>query len=607
VKKTRDLRLLRHLRESAWARYGIALAAFLISFFLREALAPWLSSDRGIIVFLPAILFVTFSAGLGPGLLTTLLSGIALWYVFLPPHYSFAFSLDTAVGLATFAFGSVAGVALVHLLEIATARAKAEQERSAELAASVTADLAGMTQLNNLSSLLVREGKDLKTCLNHALETAIAITNADKGNVQLFDGNAVALTIAAHRGFEDKFLKFFELVRSDNTACAEAMRSAKRVIVEDVTRSEIFAAADSSLKVLADAGVRAVISTPLTSGDGGLLGMISVHFMAPHRPAERELGLMDLLARQTADYLERKRAEEVEQYLVREVQHRSNNLLAVIQAIAHRSLSGEYSLADAKAAFEARLQALARANRQLTRSSWSGVDLTDLARLELEPFGDRSTIRGINIILDAQHAQNFTLAARASDQCDQIWRVVQRPRQGDGVLDGDERKSEQQAEFQMAGDGRASGRGADQARVWLLADQGDVLERALRLRPRRAELRDRCFAAAQHAKRHQYDTFRKSSAGWQLIETPRCLRGFLSHNRGFRRVAGADGRSRHVHRNFALDNNYLETAFLEITCLSVTSSEAIRALEATSAALRHPVRRAMRDLAACRPVAWRPQ
>jgi hypothetical protein len=46
-------------------------------------------------------------------------------------------------------------------------------------------------------------------------------------------------------------------------------------------------------------------------------------------------------------------------------------------------------LADAKAAFEARLQALARANRQLTPSSWSGVDLTDIARLELEPFGGR--------------------------------------------------------------------------------------------------------------------------------------------------------------------------------------------------------------------------
>lgn len=171
--------------------------------------------------------FLTFCTGLGPGLLTTLLSGIALWYVFLPPHYSFALSLDTAVGLATFAFGSIAGATFVHLLQVATARAQAEQERLAHLAASVTADLAGMTLLNNLSSVLVREGKDLKTCLNHALETAIAITTANKGNVQLFDGNSVALTIAAHRGFEDNFLKFFEEVRNDSTVCAEAMRSAQ--------------------------------------------------------------------------------------------------------------------------------------------------------------------------------------------------------------------------------------------------------------------------------------------------------------------------------------------------------------------------------------------
>jgi len=268
---------LRHFLKSAWARYAIALAAFLLSFFLREALAPWLSSDRGIIVFLPAILFVTFYAGLGPAALTTVLSGIALWYVFLPPYYSFAFNLDTGVWLATFAFGSIAGVTLVHLLQVATSRAKAAQERSAQLTVTVTADLAGMTQLNKLSSLLVREGKDLKACLNHALETAIAIASADKGNVQLFDGNSVALTIAAHRGFEDNFLKFFEEVRNDGTACAEAMRSARRVIVEDVSRSEIFATAPLSLKALADAGVRAVISTPLTSGDGGLLGMISVH------------------------------------------------------------------------------------------------------------------------------------------------------------------------------------------------------------------------------------------------------------------------------------------------------------------------------------------
>ena len=54
------------LPQSVGRRYAIALAAFLISFFLREALDTWLYSHRGFILFLPAILLVTFVAGLGP-------------------------------------------------------------------------------------------------------------------------------------------------------------------------------------------------------------------------------------------------------------------------------------------------------------------------------------------------------------------------------------------------------------------------------------------------------------------------------------------------------------------------------------------------------------
>ena len=129
--------------------------------------------DPGIILFLPAMLFVTYFAGLGPGILTALLSGITLWYVFLPPYYSFAFSPDNAVGLATFAFGGIAGV---HPRPLAADRYRArsvEKEKSASLTASVTADLVGMTRLNELGSLLVREGKELKTCLNHALEAVM--------------------------------------------------------------------------------------------------------------------------------------------------------------------------------------------------------------------------------------------------------------------------------------------------------------------------------------------------------------------------------------------------------------------------------------------------
>jgi two-component sensor histidine kinase len=84
-------------------------------------------------------------------------------------------------------------------------------------------------------------------------------------------------------------------------------------------------------------------------------------------------------------------------------------LLAIIQTIATRTLSGNYTLSEAKEAFEARLQALARANRQLTKSNWSGVNLGEIVRSELQPYTERTVVDGTDVMLSPQHAQNFTL------------------------------------------------------------------------------------------------------------------------------------------------------------------------------------------------------
>ena len=106
----------------AW-RYSIALVAFFVSFVFRGLLNNWLIgiSDRGLIIFLPAILLVAFFLGLGPAILTLLFSALAAWYFFLPPYNSF---LDRAIVVATFVVGSGVGLALVHQLRIAITAAK---------------------------------------------------------------------------------------------------------------------------------------------------------------------------------------------------------------------------------------------------------------------------------------------------------------------------------------------------------------------------------------------------------------------------------------------------------------------------------------------------
>jgi signal transduction histidine kinase len=169
-------------------------------------------------------------------------------------------------------------------------------------------DLRNMRLLRDVGEYCARAGSDFNECLERILDAAISFTHADKGNIQLLDESG-ALEIAAQRGFERAFLEFFARVHAESaSACGIAMQAGERAIIEDVYRSDVFAG-QASLDALRDADVSAVQSTPLTSSTGTVLGMISTHFRQPHRPGEPELQLMDLLARQAADYLERRRAD----------------------------------------------------------------------------------------------------------------------------------------------------------------------------------------------------------------------------------------------------------------------------------------------------------
>jgi PAS domain S-box-containing protein len=275
--------------------------------------------------------------------------------------------------------------------------------------ARIAADLKAMTILREMGSLYVRKDVQLDECLQRTMDAAIAIVGADKGNIQIFEASSNSLIIAAQCGFAEPFMTFFEHVRDDAATCAAAMRMKNQVIVEDVLESDIFIG-NKAQAVLIDAGVRAVVSTPLLSSNGTLMGMISTHYANPHRPTDREVHLIQVLARQAADYLERKRAEHIEMTFVRELNHRCNNLLAVVQALANQSLSTHHIPAEARTAFVARLQALARATRQMTKSDWGGVELHEIVEAELEPFSPNVTVEGSPIKVDPQHAQRLSLA-----------------------------------------------------------------------------------------------------------------------------------------------------------------------------------------------------
>ncbi len=170
-------------------------------------------------------------------------------------------------------------------------------------------ELEVMNRLHRLSLRCVRAA-ELRSVLDEVVETAIAITRADMGNLQLLDPGTGVLRIAAQRGHEQGWLDFFSAVEEGlGASCGLALTSGARVIVEDVARSPVFVGTPA-LEVQLSAGIRAVQSTPLLSSSGALVGMLSTHFRVPTTPDEADLKLLDLLARQTADVLDRQRLED---------------------------------------------------------------------------------------------------------------------------------------------------------------------------------------------------------------------------------------------------------------------------------------------------------
>jgi signal transduction histidine kinase/CheY-like chemotaxis protein len=260
----------------------------------------------------------------------------------------------------------------------------------AELRKQVAADLRDMNRLHEVANLCVRAENQFQESLEAILQAAIAITGADKGNIQLFEPDSGCLKIAAQSGFEKPFLDFFAEVRLQEPAVsARVLQSGDRVVVEDVTQSEGFAGRPF-LDQLRNAGVRAIQSTPLVSSTGKTLGVLSTHFAKPHRPTERQFRVIDLLARQAADYLERKQieqeqvqAENTRQLLLGELNHRVKNTLASVQAIAQQTIRSAKDPADFANRFSGRIQSLARVHSLLTESTWQGADLRELIRDQL--------------------------------------------------------------------------------------------------------------------------------------------------------------------------------------------------------------------------------
>jgi signal transduction histidine kinase len=194
--------------------------------------------------------------------------------------------------------------------------------------------LSDIELLHSISVSLIGE-QDREALYGKIVDAAVFITGSQFGTMQLLctpehgAGHGGELQLLYAHGLPAEAVGFWHYVSpAAYSSCTLALKLGQRAIIPDFEQWADIAGTEDLL-AFRRTGIRSAQTTPLMSRDGHLLGMISTHWNKPHHPSERDLRLLDILARQAADLLERTIAEEA----LREVEEQQRQTAARLREL----------------------------------------------------------------------------------------------------------------------------------------------------------------------------------------------------------------------------------------------------------------------------------
>jgi len=241
-----------------------------------------------------------------------------------------------------------------------------------------------------------------------ALDAIDGALGCERAAILLFD-EAGVMRFVAWRGLSDGYRRAVD----GHSPWSRDTKDPQPICIADIGHSELPEPLKATVKA---EGIGALAFTPLMA-KGELVGKFMTYYKAPHVFSDTEIDLAVNIARQLGFSVERMNAEDAERraqarqdFLARELQHRTKNLFSVVQAIVARSFANKRTVQEAETAVSERLHSLAQTHAILIDKEWQGADLTEVVRTEMGPYGDRVSIEGPSLMLTAKAAQNFALS-----------------------------------------------------------------------------------------------------------------------------------------------------------------------------------------------------
>jgi len=202
----------------------------------------------------------------------------------------------------------------------------------------------------------------------------------------------------------------------DGSSAGYALRTGEPVITENVateTRFEI-------PMLLTRHGVKSTVNV-IIRGEHGPFGVLEVDSRQLRSFGQDDIDFLQNYANLLASAIERAKdhadlAERVERErtLRHELQHRINNMLTTIRAVATRTLARSQSLDEFANSFDSRLAAIARTHALLSETEPSAIRLREVLARELSAHGavegQNLTQRGPELHISTNQAKALSMA-----------------------------------------------------------------------------------------------------------------------------------------------------------------------------------------------------
>jgi two-component sensor histidine kinase len=245
----------------------------------------------------------------------------------------------------------------------------------------------------------------LNDVLDRTVETAARIFSVPLTKVLQFVDSADHLQLVAGFGWHSGLVGTAEVGTDHDSQAGFTLMSASPVIVGDLSTETRF----TGPNLLREHGVRSGMSVVIPGSSERPFGVIGVHTRDLRKFDEHDVDALISLANIVAQSARQHEAAKHQRLILREMAHRSGNLLQVVASLASQTFRTHADPNVALRSFTSRLDSLSRANHLITRGGWGPTRLRSLVDEVLAAHTDRFRIQGRDVRLPAELAFDLAL------------------------------------------------------------------------------------------------------------------------------------------------------------------------------------------------------